>query len=152
MSVRPTMAVTPDDDGGVRTTWWTTRRPAATRSMQPHAHMGRRSTILGGGTGPRGGGSTAISGVGQDCKSRDGGGGASDGWIAAGARDCWGMRRMDCDGRGAIRGRICGGEDSGRVGGGGIGGGRARGGRGGGGLHLALNSCRDYYKNGILLY
>lgn len=44
---------------------------------------------------------------------------------------------------GAIRGRICGGEDSGRVGGGGIGGGRARGGRGGGGLHLALNSCRE---------
>jgi hypothetical protein len=66
----------------------------------------------------------------QDCKSRDEGGGASDGWIAAGARDCWGMRRMDCDGRGAIRGRICGGEDSGRVGGGGIGGGRARGGQG----------------------
>jgi hypothetical protein len=51
----------------------------------------------------------------------------------AGARDCWGMRRMDCDGRGAIHGRICGGEDSGRVGGGGIGGGRARGGGAGAG-------------------
>jgi hypothetical protein len=105
----------------------------------------RPHRALGGGTGPRGGGSTAISGVGQDCKSRDGGGGASDGWIAAGARDCWGMQRMDCDGRGAIRGRICGGEDSRRVGGGGIGGGRARGDRGGGGLHLALNSCRDSF-------
>jgi hypothetical protein len=73
MSARPTTTVTPDDDGGVPTAWWTTRRPAATRSTQPHAHIGRRSTILGGVRDPRGGGSTAISGVGHDCKSRDGG-------------------------------------------------------------------------------
>jgi hypothetical protein len=54
MSVRPTTAVTPDDDGGVPMAWWTTRRPTAMRSTQPHAHIGRRSTILGGGMGPEG--------------------------------------------------------------------------------------------------
>jgi hypothetical protein len=54
MRARPTTAVTPDDDSGVLMAWWTTRRPTATRSTQPHAHIRRRSTILGGGTGPEG--------------------------------------------------------------------------------------------------
>jgi hypothetical protein len=55
------MAVTPDDDSGVPTVWGTTKRLAATRSTQPHAHIGRRSGILGGVRDSRGGGSTAIS-------------------------------------------------------------------------------------------
>jgi hypothetical protein len=61
MSARPTTAVTPDDDSGVPTAWGTTKRLAATRSTQPHAHIGRRSGILGGVWDSRGGGSTAIS-------------------------------------------------------------------------------------------
>jgi hypothetical protein len=44
----------PHDDDGVPTAWWTMRRPTTTRSTQPHAHIERRSTILGGGTGPEG--------------------------------------------------------------------------------------------------
>jgi hypothetical protein len=33
------------------------------------------------------------------------------GIVGGRARDCWGTWRTDCDGRGAIRGRICGLED-----------------------------------------
>jgi hypothetical protein len=77
---------------------------------------------------PRGGGSTAISGVGQDCKSRDGGGGASDGWIAAGLEIVGGCGEWIAMvaarfAEGFAAARI---PDGSRVGGGGIGGGRAR--------------------------